>query len=395
MTERRDYYQVLDVPRSASPEEIKKAYRRLAMKYHPDRNAGDKEAEARFKEISEAYEVLSDPEKRRLYDQFGHDGLRSAFGPGGFDFARDFTHFSDLQDVLGSLFGGEGGMFEGLFGSRRRRAGRTGPQAGADLRFDLEIDFEEAVFGSQREISLPMTDECDRCKGSGGEPGHQEETCRQCGGRGVVVSSSGFFQVRQTCPICAGRGRIMTHPCRDCDGAGRVKIRRRITLKIPPGVDSGARLRLSGKGEGGVRGGPAGDLYVVLTVKPHDVFERQGNDLYCEAPVTIETAALGGDIQVPTLDGWTRLRIDPGTQTGRIVRLRGRGVPDVEGHGRGDLHVRVVVEVPSALSGAQKKLLKELRDMAQDDNYPSARAWRERVEAFWARKERASNTAAR
>ena len=384
MSQKRDYYEVLGVARQASAEDIRKAYRRLAMQYHPDRNPGDKAAESKFKELSEAYEVLSEPDRRRLYDQYGHEGLRSAFGPGGFDFSRDFTHFSDLQDLFGSLFGDGGGLFEDILGGGRRSS-RTGPQQGADLRFDLEIDFEEAVLGSQREIELPVTEQCGACGGRGSEPGSSEETCRHCGGRGAVVSSSGFFQVRQTCPACGGGGRIITKPCHACRGSGRQKARRKLTLRIPAGVETGSRLRLAGRGEGGVRGGPAGDLYVVLHVKAHDVFEREGNDLLCEVPVPVHVAALGGEVPAPGLDGFVSLKIEAGMESGRLFRLRGRGVPSVDGHGRGDLIVRAVVEIPSHLSSRQKKALKDFTDACGTENYPGAAKLRERAEAFFAR----------
>ncbi len=383
-----DYYEQLGVSRSASADEIKKAYRKLAMKYHPDKNQGDTAAEAKFKEISEAYEVLSDPGKRQRYDQFGHEGMKSTFGPGGFDFSRDFTHAADLQDILGSLFGGGGGMFDDFFGggSSRRRS-RTGPQRGADLRFNLEIDLEEAAFGSEREVSLPISEECGDCKGSGMAKGAKPETCRQCGGRGSVVSGGGFFQVRQTCPICGGVGTMVTNPCGSCQGTGRTKVKRRLTLKIPRGVDSGSRLRLSGKGEGGVRGGPAGDLYVVMHVRQHELFERRENDLYCEIPIPQHLAALGGELQVPTIDGYAKLKLSPGTENGKVYRLRGRGMPDVDGYGRGAMHVRVVMETPVKLSSAQKKLFKELGEQDAEKNYPLAKHIRELAEAFYERKE--------
>ncbi len=389
---RKDYYEVLGVARGVTPDEIRKAYRKLAMQYHPDRNPGNKEAEAKFKELSEAYEVLSDAEKRKQYDQFGHDGLRSSFGPGGFDFSRDFTHYSDLQDILGSMFGegggGGGSPFEELFGGGRRRSSRTaGPQPGADLRFDLEIEFEEAVFGGTREITLPLTEECETCKGSGVKPGTAPQTCKQCGGRGVVISSSGFFQVRQTCPVCGGTGRMVVHPCPSCQGGGRTKVRKRITLRIPAGVGTGSRLRLAGKGESGSQGGTAGDLYVVLHVREHPLFQRQDDDLVCEVPVAADLAALGGDIEVPTLEGMARLRIDPGTESGKIFRMKGKGVPSLEGYGRGDLHVRIAIEVPVNLNARQKKIMKEFRDSASDDNYPLFQATKTRIEAFYRRKE--------
>jgi len=382
---KRDYYELLGVGRTASADEIKRAYRKLAMKYHPDRNQGDKEAEARFKEVSEAYEVLSDPKKRQQYDQFGHDGLKSAFGPGGFDFSRDFTHVADLQDILGSLFGDGGSLFDGFFGGGRQRS-RTGPQRGADLRFDLEIDLEESAFGSEREIALPMSQECGTCSGSGLKPGSRRESCKHCGGRGQVISGGGFFQVRQTCPVCGGAGTIVTQPCRDCKGTGRTKVRKRITLRIPSGVETGSRLRLTGKGDGGGRGGPPGDLYVVLHVRRHDLFERRGDDLLCEVPVPFETVALGGEIQIPTIDGYAKLKVAPGTQTGKVYRLRGKGIPNVEGYDRGDLHVRIVAEVPVKLGGKQKKLLKELEELTTDSNYRERRSFQKRAEAFYERK---------
>jgi molecular chaperone DnaJ len=385
VTAKRDYYEVLGAARTASPDEIKKAYRRMAMQYHPDRNQGDKVSEAKFKEVSEAYEVLSDPEKRRLYDQYGHEGMKSQFGPGGFDFSRDFTHVNDLQDLFGSLFGDGGGVFEDLFGGGRRTS-RTGPQQGADLRFDLEIDFEEAIFGVQREITLPVTEQCAACKGMGSEPGSSEETCRHCGGRGAVISASGFFQVRQTCPVCSGSGKLITKPCRECKGVGRQKTRKRLTLRIPPGVETGSRLRLAGRGEGGVRGGPAGDLYVILHVRPHDLFQREGNELLCEIPVPMHIAAMGGEISVPTLEGFATLKIEPGTETGHIFRMRGKGAPSVDGRGHGDMHVRVVVEVPVRLNSKQKKALKDFSDACESGNFPLGLKVQDRANAFFKAK---------
>ena len=391
MAAKRDYYEVLGVDRKASPEEVKKSYRKLAMQNHPDRNPGNAEAEARFKEVSEAYEVLSDANKRRQYDQFGHDGMRSTFGPGGFDFERDFTHYSDLQDILGSIFGGEsGGFFDSFFagggGGGQRRAGRSGSQQGADLRFDIEIDFEEAVFGAEKEIALPLTEDCAACGGSGAEPGSQRETCRQCGGRGAVVSNSGIFQVRQTCPVCSGSGTVVARPCRECRGAGRVRARKRIVIRIPAGVETGSRLRLSGKGEGGVRGGPPGDLYVIVHVRAHELFQRREEDLYCQVPIAFEIAALGGEIEVPTIDGYAKLKIAPGTESGRIYRLKGRGVPRVDGYGKGDLHVQVSVEVPADLSSNQKRALKDFKDSLTPSNYPAAHQLRQLADAFYRRK---------
>jgi molecular chaperone DnaJ len=370
---KRDYYEVLGVERNASADDIKKAYRRLALKHHPDRNAGNKEAEDKFKELSEAYEILGDAQKRQLYDQYGHAGLKSAFGPGGFDFSRDFTHVADLQDIFGDLFGGDaGGIFDEFFGRMAgRRGGSSRAARGADLRFDLEIDFEESLFGVEREITLPISEECSICAGSGSEPGHRKETCRHCGGHGVVIMASGFFRVQQDCPSCAGRGEIVTHPCRQCGGSGMMKVRKQVKLTIPAGVETGSRLRLAGKGEGGRRGGGGpGDLYVVLHVRPHHLFQRQGNDLFCEVPISLEIAAFGGEISVPTVDGWAKLKIAPGTGSGKLFRLRGKGAPDPNGYGPGDLHVRVVQEVPKNLSGVQRKKLKEFLEACDLNNYP-------------------------
>jgi molecular chaperone DnaJ len=386
VADKRDYYDVLGVSRSASADELKKAYRKKAMKYHPDRNPDNKEAEAKFKEVSEAYEVLSDSKKRQQYDQFGHDGLKSSFGPGGFDFSRDFTHASDLQDILGSIFGGGGGIFDSFMGGGRRQSRPDGPQAGADLRFDIEIDFEEAAFGSERELTLPISVQCDTCSGSGMTPGSKRETCRQCGGSGSVISGSGFFQVRQTCPVCHGAGTFSTNPCAKCSGTGRVKTRKRITLKIPKGVETGSRLRLAGKGEGGVRGGPAGDLYVVIRVKPHDIFQRHDDDLYCSIPVPFDILALGGSIQVPTLDGFAKLKISSGTENGKVFRLRSKGMPRVDGYGRGDMQVQIIAEIPAKLNGSQKKLLQEYQANLVDKNYPDSKKFREKAEKFLERK---------
>jgi len=387
---KQDYYELLGVDRSVSPEELKKAYRKMAMKYHPDRNAGDKAAEETFKAVSEAYEVLSDAQKRRQYDQFGHDGLKSSFGPGGFDFGRDFTHGADLQDILGSIFGGGGGLFDGFFGGsgggRRQSARSGGAQAGADLRFDIEIDFEEAAFGSEREVTLPISTQCEACSGNGAAPGSKPETCRQCGGHGSVVSGNGFFQVRQTCPVCGGEGTMIRNPCKTCGGSGRVKSHKRITLKIPKGVETGSRLRISGKGEGGLRGGSAGDLYVVMHVKAHPIFQRREDDLFCEVPVPFDMLAIGGVIQVPTIDGLAKLKVDAGTETGKVFRLRGKGMPSVDGYGRSDLHVQVVPEVPVKLNSKQKKALTEFREASTPDNYPGGKHFHELGEQFLERK---------
>lgn len=385
MSTKRDYYEILGVHRSASLDDIKKTYRKLAMQNHPDRNAGNKQAEERFKEISEAYEVLSDPQKRQQYDQFGHEGLRSSFGPGGFDFFRDFTHVSDLQDIFGDLFsGGSGTIFDEFFGRSSRRRGQTSsrPTRGADLRYDLEIDFEESVFGASREITLPISAECSACSGTGAEPGRKKETCRHCGGRGVIITSTGFFHLQQDCPSCGGRGEVVTHPCRTCGGAGLVKERKHLSIKIPAGVETGSRLRLSHKGEGGTRGGPPGDLYIVLHVRPHHLFQRQDNDLFCEVPMPLDIALLGGEITIPTLDGLATLKIAPGTESGKIFRLRDKGVPAVDGGRPGDLHVKVRLETPRNLSGAQRKKLKEFMDICSADDYPETQQFRKSAADF-------------
>ena len=387
MPSKRDYYEVIGVSRTATAEEIKKAYRKLAMQYHPDRNANNPAAAEKFKELSEAYEVLSDEKKRQQYNQYGHDGMKSSFGPGGFDFSRDFTHMSDLQDILGSLFNGEGGFGEFMGGNRTRNRSRTGPQRGDDLRFDIEIDLEEAVFGSEREVELPVTEECDTCHGSGAASGSGRETCRQCSGRGFVVSGGGFFQMRQGCPVCNGEGTLNRHPCGKCNGSGRVRARRRISLRIPRGVETGSRLRLSGKGEGGGRGGPAGDLYVVVHVRDHELFERQGDDLICSMPVSPVIAALGGEIEIPTPDGFAKIKLPPGTPNGKVFRLRDKGAPNIEGHGAGDLHVRVVLEVPTRISNKQRKLLEDFAASTDDSNYPDAARVHKTASEFFTRRD--------
>jgi molecular chaperone DnaJ len=382
---KRDYYELLGVSRTANADEIKKAYRKLAMKYHPDRNPGDKAAESMFKEVSEAYEVLSDEGRREQYDRYGHEGLKSMFGPGGFDFSRDFTHASDLQDILGTIFGEGGGFFDELFSGGRRRS-RGGPQRGADLRFDLEIDLEEAVFGSEREVTLPISVECSTCRGTGVKSEKDRQSCRHCGGRGAVVSGGGFFQVRQTCPVCGGAGSIVTNPCSRCDGTGREKDRKKLTLRIPRGVETGSRLRLTGKGEGGGGGGPPGDLYVIIHVREHELFKRHGDDLFCEVPVPFHIAAVGGDMDVPTVDGPARLHVDAGAETGKVYRLRGKGVPNVDGQGQGDLHVQIRVQVPVRLTSVQKKAMKDFVDEVHSDNYPALQEFNRHVQTFFDRK---------
>ena len=349
---KRDYYEVLSVTRTASDSELKSAYRKLAMQYHPDRNPGDKIAEERFKEAAEAYAVLCDPEKRSLYDRFGHQGVRSATGGGaGFD-PSVFNEFGDFADILGNMFG-----FGDLFGNARRRGG---PQRGADLRYDLEIAFEESAKGVETTIQIPRQENCETCHGSGAAPGSSPTTCSMCRGQGQVRTQQGFFTVARTCPQCQGAGKIITKPCTTCRGAGRISRERKLTVKIPPGIATGQQLRLTQEGEAGSAGGPPGNLYVVIHVQEHEFFRRDGNNLFCEVAVNFTTVALGGDIQVPTLEGAESVKIPEGTQTGTTLKLRGKGMPDVNGRGRGDLFATVQVQTPKKLTKDQRHLLEQL-----------------------------------
>lgn len=386
---KQDYYELLGVSKTATADEIKKAYRKLAMKYHPDRNPGDKVAEEKFKEVSEAYEILSDDNKRANYDRYGHEGTK--FGPGGFDFGRDFTHAGDFSDLFEGLFGGggAGGIFETLFGGgRSRRNDPNAPQKGADLRYDLQITLEEALFGTTKEISIPHDKDCPDCKGTGAAAGTKRETCQQCGGSGTVVSGGGFFRVQSPCPVCKGTGSVVRNPCRTCRGAGRVKDKSTISLKIPRGVDTGVRLRMAGKGEGGQRGGPAGDLHVVISVLDHPLFERDGDDLICVVPITPDVAALGGKVEIPTIDGFAEVKIDSGTKNGKKLRLRGKGCPVLNGHGFGDLNVHLVVEIPSKLNSKQKAALEAFRDAFDKSSYPEARKFHDYAEKFLSERDK-------
>jgi molecular chaperone DnaJ len=355
---KRDYYEILGVDRQASEQQIKSAYRKLALKHHPDRNPGDPAAEEQFKEAAEAYAVLADAEKRSLYDRFGHAGVSGAGAGAGFD-PTIFADFSDIFSGLGDVFG-----FGDLFGGRRRRGG---PQRGADLRYDLEITFDESASGTDTTIQIPREETCETCKGSGAAPGTSPETCSQCRGSGQLRYQQGFLTVARPCPNCRGTGKTIAKPCQSCRGAGRISRERKITVKIPAGIATGQRLRLYGEGEHGSASGPPGDLYVVVHVQEHSFFHRDGDDLYCELPISFPTVALGGSVKVPTLNGQEDLSIPAGTQTGARFKIRGKGMPSVSGRGRGDLHVIARVAVPKKLTKEQKQLLEELGKTMKDE----------------------------
>ncbi len=373
---KRDYYEVLGVDRGAESEEIKKAYRKLAVKYHPDKNPGDKAAEERFKELGEAYEALSDPQQRAAYDQYGHAAFDPRLRGGGRS-----GGFHDPADIFREVFAGTGGIFEDLFGGGRPDPSQ--PQRGSDLRYDMEITFEEAAHGCEKEITISKQDLCGVCNGAGTEPGSKVKTCPTCGGRGQVISSRGIFSIAQTCPRCQGAGRVIERPCKTCQGTGRRERASKIKLRIPAGVDTGSRLRSSGNGEAGLRGAAAGDLYVVLHVKPHDIFQRDGDDLICEVPVSFVQAALGAEMEVPTLGGRTNIKIPAGTQPGTTLRLKGKGVKNVQGFGSGDLHVRVSVEVPTHLNPAQRAKLQEFAELCDESVNPLAQSFFEKAKKLF------------
>ena len=363
MAEKRDYYEVLGVGRNASKDEVKKAYRRLAKQFHPDANKSP-EAEEKFKEVSEAYEVRADDSKRANYDQYGHAGVSQAFSGGGFSW-NDFTHFGDIEDLFGGEFFGRN-IFDVFFGGAHR-ASREGPARGEDLRYDTEITLEEAYSGVERDIRFPRTEVCDTCSGSGAKPGTNPKSCPACGGAGRVRKEQrtpfGFFATVMACGKCGGNGFTIEAPCKDCRGSGKVVADRTIHIKIPEGVASGSHLRLHAEGEAGARGGTSGDLYVVIHVKPHAFFERVEDDLVCQIPISFSQAALGADVEIPTISGKAKLKIPAGTQTNTVFRLRGEGMPHLRGRGRGDQHVRVVVETPNKLSADARKLLEQLREL--------------------------------
>jgi molecular chaperone DnaJ len=369
---KKDYYEVLGVARDASDEDLKKAYRRLAMKHHPDRNPDNPKSEDLFKEAKEAYEILSDANKRAAYDQFGHAGVEQggagAGGPGG---------FSGFADAFGDIFGD-------IFGAGGR--GRSNVYRGADLRYNLEVSLEEAARGTETKIRIPALESCETCHGSGAKPGTQPTTCPTCGGHGQVRMQQGFFSIQQTCPKCHGSGKVVPTPCPTCHGAGRVKQHKTLSVKIPAGVDEGDRIRLSGEGEAGVNGGPSGDLYVVIHIRQHAVFTRDHNDLHCEMPISITTAALGGEIEIPTLDGYAKIRIPAETQTGKVFRLRAKGIKGIRSSAPGDLLCHVVVETPVNLTSRQKELLEELEGISakhEGRHNPRAKSWMDKVREFF------------
>ena len=379
MAGKKDFYEVLGVNRDASDDELKKAYRKLAMKYHPDRNPDNPKAEEQFKEAKEAYEILSDAQKRTAYDQYGHAGVDPQAGMGGGFSGAGAGGFADaFSDIFGDIFGGRAGGGGG---------GRSNVYRGADLRYNLEISLEEAARGTETKIRIPTMEECETCDGTGAKKGTEVKTCPTCNGHGQVRMQQGFFSIQQTCPKCHGTGKFVPTPCPDCSGAGRKKTHKTLSVKIPAGIDEGDRIRLSGEGEAGVNGGPSGDLYVQVHLKEHSVFQRDHDDLHCEMPVSIAVAALGGEIEIPTLDGIARLKIPAETQTGKVFRLRGKGIKGIRSIGHGDLLCHVVVETPVKLTARQKELLEEFERINQAEagvHNPKAQSWMDKVKDFFA-----------
>jgi molecular chaperone DnaJ len=379
MSKKRDYYEVLGVDRNIGEEDLKRAYRKLAVKYHPDKNPGDHEAEEKFKELGEAYEALSDPNKRAAYDRYGHAAFQNGMGGGGGGFHDPFDLFKEVFSG-----GGGGGVFEQFFGGGGGGVDSSGRQRGSDLRYDMQITLEEAAKGCEKEIEIRKLDACEPCTGSGAQKGSKAVTCPTCRGRGQVVASRGFFQVAQTCPACHGSGRIIEKPCPSCQGEGRVEKTTRVKIKIPPGIDSDSRLRSTGGGEAGLRGGASGDLYVVVHIKEHEVFTRNGMDLACEVPIPFTTAALGGEIRVPTLDGAVSLKIPAGTQSGSTFRIRGLGMPALQGLAKGDILTYVQVEVPTRLDSAQREALERFAELCGEENNPIHTSFYDRIKSFFA-----------
>ena len=371
---KRDYYEVLGVAKNASDDDLKKAYRKLAMKYHPDRNPDNKDAEEKFKEVKEAYEMLTDPAKREAYDRFGHAGVDPNAGfPGG----AGGQGFGGFADVFGDIFGD-------IFGGQRAGAGRSNVYRGADLRYAMEITLEQAASGYTSEIRVPSWDTCGTCSGTGAKPGTKPKVCHTCGGQGAVRVQQGFFSIQQTCPTCHGSGKVIPEPCTSCEGVGRVKKNKTLEVKIPAGIDDGMRIRSAGNGEPGINGGPPGDLYVEIHVKEHPVFQRDGDDLHCEVPIGITTAALGGTVQIPTLAGRAEIDLPEGTQSGKQFRLRGKGIKGIRSSYPGDLYAHVVVETPVRLTDKQKQLLRELEASLKDPKHsPQTKGWMDRVKDFF------------
>ncbi|MCX7588494.1 molecular chaperone DnaJ [Phenylobacterium sp. 58.2.17] len=376
----RDYYEILGVERSADEAALKSSFRKLAMEHHPDRNGGCEEAAGRFKEINEAYSVLSDPQKRAAYDRFGHAGVNGAPGGGG------GGQFHDVNDIFNEVFGD---VFGDMFGGRGRQ--RSGPARGQDLRYDLEITLEQAYAGSEVEITVPASINCETCDGSGARPGTSPTVCGGCGGAGRVRASQGFFSIERACPRCGGSGRLVLDPCEDCHGHGQVRKQRTLQVRIPAGVDDGARIRLAGEGDAGARGGPRGDLYIFLSVRPHDLFDRDGLDLLCTVPVPMAVAALGGEIEAPCLmggdncDGACRIevKVPEGSQTGRTVRLKGKGMPSLRSRDRGDLVVELFVETPTKLTARQKELMREFVEICGEQQHPKSANFIGKAKQFW------------
>ena len=370
---KRDYYDILGVSKSATDDELKKAYRKLAMKHHPDRNPDNPEAEARFKEAKEAYEMLSDPARREAYDRYGHAGVDP--NAGGFAGGQGFGGFADVfGDIFGDIFGGQ----------RGGGGGRNQVYRGADLRYAMEITLEQAAAGHTTEIRVPGWEHCETCHGSGAKPGTQPTVCKSCGGQGAVRVQQGFFSIQQTCPTCRGSGKVIPDPCTACDGIGRIKKSKTLEVKVPAGIDDGMRIRSTGNGEPGINGGPPGDLYVEIRVREHAVFQRDGDDLHCEVPVSMTTAALGGNVEIPTLDGGAEIELPEGTQTGKQFRLRGKGIRGLRSSYPGDLYAHVVVETPVRLTDRQKELIRELdASLADPKHSPQTRNWMDRVKEFF------------
>ena len=367
---KRDYYDVLGVSRGADDKELKSAFRKLAMKFHPDRNPGDDDAEHRFKEINEAYEILKDPDRRAAYDRYGHAAFEGGAGPGGAGFGNDFA--SAMSDIFDEFFG---------MGGRR---GRSSSARGADLRYNLEVTLEEAFSGKTVEIRVPTTVSCETCSGSGAKPGTSPTTCQTCGGTGRVRATQGFFTLERTCASCQGRGEVIADPCQTCGGAGRVSQERALTVNIPAGIEDGTRIRLAGEGEAGVRGGPPGDLYIFLSIQPHPFFQRDGADIFCRVPISMVTAALGGQIEVPVIDGSkSRVKVPDGTQTGKQFRLKSKGMPVMRSSQLGDMYIQVVVETPRNLSRRQRELLEEFDKESSDGNHPDSEGFFSKVKDFF------------